>query len=644
MQELLGQLVNGVAIGNVYALIALGFTLVFGVTRITNFAQGSMVMLGAYFAWSAHVQWGLSLLAAALVAILVATAVGMLLELIAVEWLGDSAEIAPLLSTLAVSFVIDQGAAILWSPNPVAFPNPVADSSLQLGGVYVSATDAAVMTAGLVTMALLLVILQRTWLGRAVRAAAQDSSAAAQMGVRVTVAKLAAFGMAGAVAGVGGILVGMYFRQIDPVMGLPLGLKGFAAAMLGGATSIPGAIVGGLLIGVLEALAAGYLGAAFRDLTAFAVLLLVLLLRPRGLFGRGGLEGLGGARGAGAIPTTSPLATLTGEPVAVARMRTIAPVHLLVGLVLLAAVPLVVPGSYWVRVFALGLTFAVAALGLTVLTGTTGQMSVGHAALFGVGAYVAAQLALLKDWPVELVVLAALGSGLLAGVLFALPLLKLRDHTVALASLALGQIGYLIFLYAVPLTGGPMGLAGIPAPRVALLGGLEITSVTGMAWLCLVVVALAVAATTWLLGGRLGSTWRAIREDRLAAQVSGVPVRRYLVAAYALSGALTAVGGALYAYQQAYVSPDSFLIHTSFQLVVMVLLGGVVSPAGAVVGALLLTALPELLRDADEYRMVLYGVVLLLVVRYLPAGITSVGHRPRRSRARTGRRRDVPAH
>lgn len=632
MLEFLSQVINGLAIGNVYAVIALGFVLVFGVAKVVNFAQGSQVMLSAYVAWTAATVWGLPLPLAFLVSLIVSIGVAWVLELIAVEWLGQSAEIAPLLSTLAIALIIDQAAILFWSADPVPFPNPLAGTNFHFGSFFVSGTDIAILAVSITFMVGLVLFLKKTWLGRSIRASAQDPAAAAQMGVRTRQAKMAAFAISGVVGAVGGVLVGMYFQQIDPTMGLPFGLKGFAAAMLGGVTSLPGAVVGGLLIGVLESLSSAYIGPEFRDLIAFALLLVVLVVRPRGLLGSKSLEGLGGSRGAGAIPTTSPLANGDGEPVALIKARNTKLRWTFVTVGVLALLCVIIPSSYWVSVIAQSAIFATAALGLVVLIGIAGQVSIGHAALMGIGAYTTAKLTTENGWPFELTLIAVLVMGVISGAVFALPIIRLTGHTVALASLALGQIGYLVFLNAIPVTRGPNGIPAIPAPKFALLGGWELTSVTSIGVFCCAILAFALVLYGLFNRGQISINLRAIREDRLAAEASGIPARAYLITAYIFSGVMASLAGLAFTYQQSFVSPDSFLIQLSFLLLTMVLVGGIISAQGAIIGAVILTALPEVLREVSDYRMIIYGLVLLLLVKYLPAGVTSIGKRARRTR------------
>lgn len=624
MVELIAQVINGLAIGSVYAVVALGFVLVFGVAKIVNFAQGSQVMLGAYLAWTASANWGLPLPLALLVAIVGSVAIALLIEMVAVRWLGESAEIAPLLSTLAISFIIDQSVRLIWTPNPQRFPNPLAGANVRIGSFYMGATDVLILGVTLVIMVGFAVFLRSTWTGRAIRAAAQDSVAAQQMGVRPGPAKLTVFAMSGLLGALGGVLVGMYFQQIDPMMGLPFGLKGFAAAMVGGVVSLPGAVLGGLLIGVFESLASGFFGSAYRDMVAFALLLIVLVFRPQGLLGSKALTGLGGSRGAGAIPTTSPLADNSGFPVTVMGTRKVSMRWTVAFTVVLGAVAAFALSDYWSGVLAQGAIFATAALGLTVLTGMTGYVSVGHGALMGVGAYVCARVTTELGWPFELMILTVIVVSIIAGFLFAYPVLGLSGHTIALATLALGQIGYLFMLNVVPVTRGPMGIGGIPAPSFAILGGTAFPSTSAITALAFGVLVVGLLIVYLLQRGQVALNLTAIREDKLAADAFGVHTAPYVSIAFMVSSVLAGLAGMMFAYQQAYVSPDSFLILFSFLLLTMILAGGVVSPLGAVVGGVVLIAIPEALREYAEYRELIYGVVLILVIKFLPSGITSI--------------------
>src|SRR5690606_3818547 len=263
-------------------------------------------------------------------------------------------------------------------------------------------------------------------------------------------------------------------------------LKGFAAALLGGITSTPGAVAGGMLLGIFESLASAYAGTGYRDLVAYVLLMLVLLWRPRGLFGDRRLDGLGGSQAAsGAVPGTSPLASAAAG--AAAPRFTLRPRawHVAAALALAALLPLATRDFYALQVAVTAIIFGTLALSLTLISGSAGQISLGHAALFGVGAYTTAILARNFGLPSE-VVLAA--SGLLAaaaGVLTSLPTLRLSGHTVVVATLAVGQIVHLVFLNWISVTRGPMGIPGIPAPEFAVAARTPLWDLSHQYWLAL---------------------------------------------------------------------------------------------------------------------------------------------------------------
>ena len=441
------------------------------------------------------------------------------------------------------------------------------------------------------------------------------------MGINVPLMRQFSFGLAGALGALAGVLIGMYYMSVFPQMGIPYGLKGFAAALLGGLSSIPGAIVGGILLGIFESLASGYVGEGWRDVIAFSVLLLVLIVRPHGLFGNKSLDALGGASGAtGGIPTTSVVASMAGATGRTKQRVIEAPLLVLLAVIALFALLPVLGGSnYLLQIGTQAAIYAVLAVSLTLLTGSAGVISIGHAAFFGVGAYAAALAG--RNWgiPAEAAfLLAGIAAAVFAAVLY-WPTIRLSGHTVGLATLAIGQIVYLVCLNWVDVTRGPMGIPGVQRP--SLLLGIDMKSLTAQYWQALVVLAIAVIIAFAMLNSPIGRTWRAIREDRLAAHASGVPVSRYLTLVFLVSGFLAGLAGAQFAFLQNFVSPESFMIDTSIVLISMIVLGGLGNITGALIGGVLLAMLPEVLREFAEYRMVAYGVILLLLLRFRPQGL-----------------------
>ena len=348
-------------------------------------------------------------------------------------------------------------------------------------------------------------------------------------------------------------------------------------------------------------------------------MLVILFFRPQGLFGARGLEALGGSQAAaGVVPTTSLMASAF-SPISgrVFKLRGW-PALIVLGLAVLY--PFVADRT-WEHIGSLAVIFALLAVSLTVVAGTAGQISVGHAALFGVGAYTAALLGTAADLPIELLLIAGGLAAALAGLASGVVAVRLSGHVIVMATLASGLIIHSIFLTWIDVTRGPMGVPGIPPPSVGLLGGLSLTDNAGHYWLALAVLALSLAVTGRLLDSHIGRTWRAVREDRLAAIAAGVPAVRYLLMAFAISGFLAGLAGGLYAHLLAFIAPGDFYIIASFIVLTMVVLGGLGNLTGAVLGATLLIVLTEVLREFGEFRMIAYGFVLLLAIMFRPRGL-----------------------
>ncbi len=293
MENLLQQLLNGVAWGSIYALIALGYTMVYGVLKLINFAHGEIYMVGAMTGYYTAHALGLAAapsaagLAVTLVAAMaVCAALGALIERVAYRPLRGAPRLAPLITAIGVSLLLQNAGQLVFGADPKFFPALVESRELlRIGALAVSNIQVVVLATALGLMAALEFVVMRTRFGRAMRAVAFDRAAAALMGVPVDRVIQWTFVLGSALAAAAGILVGLSNPKIDPLMGLMPGLKAFVAAVLGGIGSIPGAMIGGLLLGVIETLVAGYLSSTYRDAIAFVVLVLILLYRPTGIFG-----------------------------------------------------------------------------------------------------------------------------------------------------------------------------------------------------------------------------------------------------------------------------------------------------------------------------------------------------------------------
>jgi branched-chain amino acid transport system permease protein len=282
---LVPQMINGLTQGSLYALVAIGFVIIFGTLNLVTFAHNEVYMVAAFVGYFGlavyHLPWPLALGAG----MLAGAVLGVLTERLAFRPMRNAGHMPPLLITIGLSIILKDLAMIVWGAENRPVPSVYAQT-IEVAGVQVSVLQLVIMAlAGALVVALHL-LLHRTRIGRAMRATAQDHEAAYAMGVNVNRVFSVAFALASALGGAAGVLVGMYYNSVYASMGGAAGLKGFAACIFGGLTSIPGAILGGLIIGVVENLTVQFVGSGYRDVVAFLVMVAVLVVRPQGLLGK----------------------------------------------------------------------------------------------------------------------------------------------------------------------------------------------------------------------------------------------------------------------------------------------------------------------------------------------------------------------
>ena len=301
MDTFIQQILNGLVLGSMYALVALGYTMVYGVLNLINFAHGEVLMIGAMVGMTVVTQvlagstmpgW-LQLLVAVGCAVPVCVIVSLLMERLAYRPLRNAPRLSPLITAIGLSIVLQTLAMIIWTPSPHVFPDLLPLEPIQLGGAILGPKQMLILGVAATMMAALVLLVNKTKLGRAMRATAENPRIAGLMGVNANFVIAATFAIGAALAAVAGILVALNYNITHFSMGFTPGLKAFTAAVLGGIGNITGAMVGGLLLGVIEALGAGYigdltggfLGSHYQDIFAFAVLIIVLLFRPSGIMG-----------------------------------------------------------------------------------------------------------------------------------------------------------------------------------------------------------------------------------------------------------------------------------------------------------------------------------------------------------------------
>lgn len=280
------QVINGLMLGSVYALLALGYTMVYGIIKLINFAHGDIYMLGAYFGYFFIKVLHLNFFIALILSMAVSAVIGVLIEYIAYRPLRHSPRIAVLISALGISFLLENGMTYLYGSDQRSFPQAIKTVQYHFYGIQVSNIQLIIAVTSVVLMLLLTYVVKRTKMGRAMRAVSADPDAATLMGININHTISFTFAIGSALAAAGGVLIGLYYNSIDPLMGMTPGLKAFVAAVLGGIGIIPGAAVGGWLIGILETMVQATSFSAYKDAVVYAMLIVILLIKPTGILGK----------------------------------------------------------------------------------------------------------------------------------------------------------------------------------------------------------------------------------------------------------------------------------------------------------------------------------------------------------------------
>lgn len=280
------QLVNGVQIGSVYALVAIGYTMVYGIAKMINFAHGDIIMVGSYVALLFFQSSGLPVWGVIAATAAVSAVQGVTIERLAYKPLRGGSRMSALITTIGVSLMLQNGFLLIFGSSPKPFPNHFTGEGFTLGGVTVSRLTAITLVVTVVLMVLLTLFVNRTRVGKAMRAVSEDQGAAQLMGINIDTSISITFAIGSALAAVAAVLYSSTYPLINPYMGSMLGLRAFIAAVIGGIGVIPGAMIGGFIIGIAEALIKRYISSAMADAIVFALLIIVLLVKPSGLLGR----------------------------------------------------------------------------------------------------------------------------------------------------------------------------------------------------------------------------------------------------------------------------------------------------------------------------------------------------------------------
>jgi branched-chain amino acid transport system permease protein len=618
LEGLLFQLLNGLASASSLFLVAAGLSLIFGVTRIVNFAHGSFYMLGVYFAYT-FANWlmdgpfsgspGFGFWGGIACAALVVGVLGALTEILLLRRIYRAPELLQLLATFALVLIVRDVALAVWGSEDLLGPRaPGLRGSVQILGRSFPHYDLLLVVVGPVVLGLLWWMLARTRFGILVRAATQDREMVGALGVNQALLFTAVFSLGAFMAGLGGAL---QLPREPANLGLDIVAIGeaFVVVVVGGMGSIPGAFLAALLIAELKALCIaigqqtiGGVDISFSKLTLvveFLVMAAVLIWRPWGLLGR---------------PSA-----LSRNPAEIEQPMRPGPAWLrwsgIAGIVLLALLPLGAGDRPYLVVLAIDILIAVLfATSLHFIMGPGGMHSFGHAAYFGLGAYGGALAFRAAGMPMEVALVAGPLLAAAGAALFGWFAVRLSGVYLAMLTLALSQIVWSVVFQWDELTGGSNGLVGIwPAAWLS--------SKVAYYYLTLAATVAGVVLLRRLLYSPFGYAMRAGRDSPLRADAIGIDVIRVHWVAFVIAGLVCGLGGALFAFSKGSISPDVMAIARSIDGLVMVLLGGVHTLSGPIVGATALTWLQDTVARETEYWRAMMGIVILVLVMLFPVGI-----------------------
>lgn len=612
LSGLLAQLLNGLAGASTLFLIATGLSLIFGVTRIVNFAHGSFTMLGVYIAYSLVGRLGdgpLGFWASVLLAAMAVALFGALVELLVLRRIYRAPELFQLLATFALVLVIRDAVLALWGPEELFGPRaPGLAGSVNLFGRAFPTYDLFLIVVGPLMLAILWWILTRTRWGTLIRAATQDREMVGALGVDQAWLFTSVFALGAFLAGLGGAL---QLPREPASLELDLLILGdaFVVVVVGGMGSIPGAFLAALLIATLKAICIAIgqvhwfgIELSVSKLTLvveFLVMAAVLIWRPYGLLGK----------------PAQVVRQSTDVEWPIRRLPPLLKSVLGITLAVLLILPWMVSEQQYLLVLLIDMLVAVLfAASLHFIMGPGGMHSFGHAAYFGLGAYASGLLVVSAGWPMSTALVLGPLIAALAATLLGWFAVRLSGVYLAMLTLAFGQIIWSIIFQWDDVTGGSNGLVGVwPAnwasSKRVYYGLTLIVTVAGIGFL-------------WrALQSPFGYAMRAVRDSPLRADAIGIDTHRAQWAGFIVAGWVGGIAGALFAFSKGSISPDIIAVGRSIDGLVMVLLGGVQTLVGPLVGASLFTWLEDTVARETDYWRAMLGAVILLLVMVFPGGI-----------------------
>jgi branched-chain amino acid transport system permease protein len=610
------QVINGISLGSIYALMAIGFTLIFGVLRLLNMAHGELYMLGAYLGYTGIVLLGFSAWIALPSAAVLVFVVAVAIERVAFRPLRDAPHFIPLVSSLAVSTIVLEIVRIAYGPYMFGFESVIPMRTFGIGTVRVTSVQVFLLAVGLVLTAIVQLALMRTQLGKAIRDTSQDLVECRLLGLSVDRIIAGTFGIASALGAVAGMLVSMRVGAIYPDMGFIALVKAFTAAILGGMGSVFGAVLGGYVLGIVESLGSTYLPSGYSDAMPYIILFAVLVLLPGGLLGMKTEQSSQQAVGQMGQGLLDRLFVSVGDKVDPRG----------IGVALIAATAAAAPflDDYYLRVLIIIALYAFMALGMNVILGLAGQLNLSHSGFLAIGAYASALLTTRAGLDAWTAIAAGAVLSALFAVLVSFATFRVRGYYLALVTLAFAEIVRVVISYWINLTRGMMGLRGIRAVNV---GSFTFDTPLRFFLLSLAFLAIGLLAYRVIAYSTTGRALIALRDDETAARSTGLACTRLKIFAFVVSAVYASVGGSLLAHYYTAITPELANVHETVVVLTIAVVGGLGSAAGSIGGSAFVNLLPEAFRSFGDYRLLGYGVILLATILFQPQGLFSITRR-----------------
>jgi branched-chain amino acid transport system permease protein len=598
----IAQFLTGLASAASLFLVASGLSIIFGVTRIVNFAHGAFYMLGAYVAFTLTetLSGALGFWGGIVAAALIVAGIGVLVEMVLLRRIYHAPELFQLLATFGLTLMVEDLVVLIWGPSDLLGRRaPGFKGAVDFFGQNVPSYDLVLIALGPIVLGILWLLFQRTRWGTLVRAATQDRDMVAALGVNQKWLFTSVFALGVFLAALGGALQ-IPRDAVNHAMDLRIIVEVFVVVVIGGLGSIIGAFVAAVLVSELNAFGI-LIFPKISIILVFLVMAAVLIVRPWGLFGKP----------EAAARRTPGLSVHPWRPLTSTER-----IAAIVGLALAAALPLI-SGNYALTVGSEIAVFVIFAASLHFLMAVGGLASFGHAAYFGLGAYGVAFLAKLAGLPMIACLVLGPLLGCLGAAVFGFFAVQLTGVYFAMLTLAFAQIVWSIAFQWVEVTGGDNGILGVWPEKWA-------ASPAHFYWLSLGLAAIVVAVLRTIVFSAFGYALRATRDSPLRSEAVGIDGKRIQWTAFVIAGTAAGIAGALFAFLKGSVFPDSLGISLSVDALVMVLLGGVETVAGPVVGAIVYKALSIwLISQTDLSKLVLGGFIVLIVVAF-PKGIVGV--------------------